>query len=314
MRANKILTLMDSYKKNEMNIYEYMAKIHEFNKVLFYFPQRLKNSDIKSIEITESGLIFSFKSTEIKMFSDMGCRSATLETLNFSKYEPGDSDMVFKLIQDQSVIFDVGAHIGWYTLQFAKRCPNAKIYSFEPMPTTFTYLESNLELNDVNNVQAFNFGLGAIKESQIFHYFGGGSAIASAQNLIDHEKTEKIPCLIKKLDDVVQNLEITKMDFLKCDAEGAELFILQGGLQSLKEFLPIIYIELVDLWCQKFAYTVQDVANLLRDLGYESFSASYPFLNKEDVINPTDEKYNFFFLHSEKHKHIIEKYSSFVST
>ncbi|WP_433534567.1 non-ribosomal peptide synthetase [Micromonospora sp. CA-249363] len=60
---------------------------------------------------------------------------------------------------DHGVIFDVGAHIGLFTLYALDRAPNARVYAFEPCPPLFEALRMNTE--KLSNVQILPYGLGA---------------------------------------------------------------------------------------------------------------------------------------------------------
>ncbi|HVV68452.1 MAG TPA: FkbM family methyltransferase [Gammaproteobacteria bacterium] len=182
-----------------------------------------------------------------------------------------------------------------------------QVYSFEPIPATFNYLTYNLRLNDVENVIPFNFGLAKNNQEALFYYFRGGSAIASLENLIEHENIDRISCKLRRMDDVVQEQKITKLDIIKCDVEGSELSILQGGLVTLEKLKPIIYIELYEPWCKKFDYNTSDVMSLLFGLGYKCYSAIQDRLINLTQIDNNNDKYNFFFLHTEKHKNILSK-------
>lgn len=281
--------------------------MHEFNKLLINFHQRISNSDIVKIEISQEGVIFIIAPLNIKIMTDGSCRSVPFEIMNFGKYEPIDAEMLLQLLEDNFIIFDVGAHIGWYSLNFSKIKNQTQVYSFEPIPATFNYLTYNLRLNDVENVIPFNFGLAKNNQEALFYYFRGGSAIASLENLIEHENIDRISCKLRRMDDVVQEQKITKLDIIKCDVEGSELSILQGGLVTLEKLKPIIYIELYEPWCKKFDYNTSDVMSLLFGLGYKCYSAIQDRLINLTQIDNNNDKYNFFFLHTEKHKNILSK-------
>jgi FkbM family methyltransferase len=297
--------LVKKFKEKKMNFYQYMSSIHEFNKLLFGFSKRINQSDINKIEIKKDGVYFSMIPDNIKMLSDGACRSAPLEILNFGEYESEESIFIYKMINDGDVVFDIGSHIGWYTINFAKKFPSAFVYGFEPVPTTFEFLKKNVKLNHIKNVNVYNYGLSEKNETIPFHYFPGGSALASPKNLINHKKTELVQCCLKCLDDEMHSYNIKKLDFMKIDVEGCELKVLKGGIKSIKKFRPIIYIELYDPWCKKFGYAANDAMKLLCELGYKCYSAENARLVEQDTIIEDDLNYNYFFLHTVKHKKLI---------
>ena len=62
----------------------------------------------------------------------------------------------FYNFKNPSVIVDYFAGIGYFTIQLAKSYPNAKIISIDKNPNSIEYLERNLELNKINNVEVIN--------------------------------------------------------------------------------------------------------------------------------------------------------------
>lgn len=94
-------------------------------------------------------------------------------------------------------------------------------------------------------------------------------------------------------------------DFIKCDVEGAELLVLKGGEETLKSKKPVIFIELLRKWAQKFNYHPNEVIKFLKNLGYKCFIISNNNLIEVLEITETIQETNFIFLHEEKHKVII---------
>ena len=90
-------------------------------------------------------------------------------------------------------------------------------------------------------------GLSNNDENKNFYYFKGGSVLASQENLIDHDNTEKVQCTLKKLDNNISSLKVKAIDFMKIDVEGGELNVLLGSLNTIKSYNPIILIELLTL-------------------------------------------------------------------
>ena len=68
-----------------------------------------------------------------------------------------------------------------------------------------------------------------------------------------------------------------RLDFLKIDAEGWEPLILDGGRETIRQFLPAMLIE-VNTWpLGKMGFTPEDIWKLLDELGYhyEKFDGPY---------------------------------------
>lgn len=305
----ELLSIEDKFQTGKINKYEYISEKHEFNKILLEYANLIDDSIIERIEISPKTLLFTIKPLNIQLETDGGARSAPFEILNFQNYEPEDESMAFKLIRDGDSILDIGAHIGWYSINFAKRFPNSKIYAFEPIENTFEYLMKNIQRNSLLNVKALNYGLSSKNEENDLYYFKGGSAIASMENLISHQKAKKVKCQFKALDNVIDELKIKSVDFIKCDIEGAELLMLQGAEKTINDFKPIILIELYEGWCNKFKYSTEDVIDFLNKKGYQIFQAQK---GKLFQITTTklfdDQRCNYFFLNKIKHGVLLEKY------
>jgi len=309
MSRNLIEELVSMYKERRIEKYDYIDKMQSFNKTLFYLSERLKDTDIERIEIQEGLLVFTTKKDNIKLvFNGVDRRCVPFDILNFDYYEQEDEEVLFSLLEDDAVILDVGANIGWYSLLFSKRLPRSRIYAFEPIQDTYKYLITNLTLNNARNVFPFNIGLSEKEGSSTYFYFPGGSVLASEKNLIQCPKAQETVCKVDALDKFISSQKIDKIDLIKCDVEGAELFVVKGGINSIKEFLPIIFIELFERWAIQFNYHPNDVIKMLNELGYECFLANQDKLEPCPVYKENkEERLNFFFLHSAKHRILIDR-------
>jgi FkbM family methyltransferase len=308
---NPLQQLILAFKENKLEKYDYIDKMQAFNKTLFYFSDRLVSTDIERIEIEDGLILFTTRRDKIKLiFNGVDRRGVPYDILNFGSYEAEDEKILFNLLGDDPVIMDVGANIGWYSLLFSKRRPNAKIFTFEPIEETYKYLITNVTLNAAKNVQCFNIGLAEEEGTSTFYYFPGGSVLASQKNLISSPKAQETICKIEILDKFIQSLKIEKLDLIKCDVEGAELSVIKGGINSIKNFLPIIFMELFERWAAQFNYHPNDVIHLLRNIGYKCFMANGERLEEcLEYRESKEERLNFFFLHTEKHVNLIKKFS-----
>lgn len=311
MSQNPIKDLVSRYKDGMLERYEFIDKMQSFNKVLFYFSERLKEINIQRIEIQDGMLLFTTRREGIKLlFNGVDRRGVPFDILNFGSYEEEDEPVLFNLLSEESIIFDVGANIGWYSLLFSKKMPRSKVYSFEPITETYGYLVANIALNGATNLSHFNLGLSEKEQLSTFYYFPGGSVLASERNLINCSKATKRICQMESLDCFVSNHNIENIDLIKCDVEGGELSVIKGGINSIKKFLPILFIELFERWTLQFDYRPDDLIRTLRDIGYECFLAKGNHLEPCPVYRESEEeRLNFFFLHSKKHQKLLKKYA-----
>jgi FkbM family methyltransferase len=162
------------------------------------------------------------------------------------------------------------------------------------------YLTKNIENNSIANVVLNNFGFSNEEKEILFYYNKTGSGNSSMQNLTGSDSAEKIPCIVKKIDAYVDEEKIS-VDLIKCDVEGAELFVFQGGIETLKKFRPIVFTEMLRKWSALFNYHPNEIIELFVSIGYECFIINNGRLNKILEITEETEETNFIFLFPSKH-------------
>lgn len=302
---SKLSELKTAFRAGQIPKAQFIEQMHSWHERLFEYAEFIKTTDIKEISITDGKVIMESRVSGIKMVCDKDDhRIAPMEILNFDFYEKDDAELIFKLMRDGFKVFDVGANFGWYSLNVAKMFPNSQIYAFEPVPKTLAYLEENVRLNNCNNIKIYNFGFSNEDKEMSFYYYASGSGNASLVNVSEAADATETKGLIKKMDNFVAEQKIGP-DFIKCDVEGAELLVFQGGLETIKEFKPIIFTEMLRKWLKKFNYHPNDIIKLLLGCGYSCFVTDGSGLKPIEIVNDETLETNFFFLHNERHSHII---------
>lgn len=302
-----INSVKSEYKNNKLNKAEFALKMHEFHKVLFDFSTALANTEIAKIEIEDGHVIFTSRETGfhpagVKFYVDTVDKRVTpLEAFNFDQYEQADSEMLYKLVNDGDTIFDIGANIGWYSNHLSKKLPLASIYSFEPIPDTFAQLRSNTQLNKSGNVTLNNFAFSDKIQVLPFYYSPTITGASSSVNITENSTMVKLECQANTIDNFIEENNISKLDFIKCDVEGAEFMVYKGGIASIEKYKPIVFSEMLRKWSAKFNYHPNDIISLFCNWGYNCYTTRKGKL--ELVPEVTDEtiETNFFFLHPEKH-------------
>ena len=329
----KLIEIKSEYYKKKISKKNYIKKIYkEYHNSLFEYSDLIKHTDIKKIEITDLELSFITKKNEIKIYAPRhDHRSAPLECLNFGAYENKELQVILQIVPKHGHFLDIGANIGWHSLIVAKSCKKLKIHSFEPVKQNYSFLLKNIRCNFLKNIKAYNFGFYNKNKKILVHTYIEGMGNSSIQNL-SKKNTKLQKCNFKVLDDFVNKKKI-KIDFIKCDVEGAELFVFLGAKKVLLEHKPIIFCEMLRKWCKKFKYHPNEIILLFNNFGYRCFyinnsnnqkilvgrrergggaEAGRSFFKKfrlKEIKKITDKtkETNFLFIHKEKYRKIIEK-------
>lgn len=130
------------------------------------------------------------------------------------------------------VIFDVGANVGYYSILFSQLAPHGRVLAFEPTATA-RMLEANLRAQGCRNVEMHEMALGArsgLIEDGIYRIWG--------------EEPERAHYPFRRLDDVVTDFGMTRVDCIKIDVDSFDLEVLFGAERTLERFDPWIVVEL----------------------------------------------------------------------
>lgn len=298
----KLQALKDNFKKGIILKADYIRKMHKKHLLLFDYADFIQRTDIKKIEIYDKQVIMTARSTDIKIICDnIDERIAPLEILNFDTFEKNDFPVLLQLVDEKMVFFDIGANIGWVSIYICKMLKGAKVYAFEPIPKTYDYLQKNISLNNIFNISTYNFGFSNEEKIIQFYYTPHDSGSASFANLRTYGNIKKVKGHVMRLDDFVRENKV-EVDMIKCDVEGAELFVFQGGLDTIQKYKPMIFSEILRKWSKKFGYHPNDSIILLRRMGYRCFVTHGKKLKEIQRVDDNTVETNFFFLHKEKHK------------
>ncbi len=294
--TNKLNELENTFLEGNIDKKDYIDRMYQYHDFLFQYSDFIKQRDISKIEITDSSVMMTTRDAGIKLMCQRyDQRIAAIETLNFKKYEADEYEMIMKLVKDGDTVFDIGGNIGYYSIALEKSKSNLDIHAFEPIPKTYEYFVANKHLNGCT-AKIYNFGLSNENKDLTFFFYKEGSGNASSALMDDTRETETITCTVTKLDDFIIKNNIKKLDFIKCDVEGAELFVFQGGIETIKKHKPIIFTEILRKWSAKFNYHPNDIINLLAEIGYECFVNRDGNLQKIGFVDDNTVETNFFFI------------------
>lgn len=136
-------------------------------------------------------------------------------------------------IKKDDVVIDCGAHIGTFSLlacQHGARC----VYAFEPFRNNITALERLMYLgNPINIIPSVVFNINGILKFEPKEGRGSGGGKVAQEG---HDVTAF------RIDDVVNEFKIDKVNFIKMDVEGSELKALEGAIDTIYNYKPSLAI------------------------------------------------------------------------
>ena len=248
----------------------YIDAMNERHRLLHEYASFIEDTDVASVEIAGGEVVMTLRGTGLKfVVRQDDKRTAPLEILNFGALEKAEADMTLRLVREGGTVFDVGANIGWYSLTLNRRFKRLKVHAFEPIPDTFARLKRHAAMNGDRRVTLHNFGFSDQRGKATFWFRPDFSVNASGADLGTGGR--KVTCRIETLDGFARK---TRVDFIKCDVEGAELFVFKGGLRTLARDTPVIFTEMLRKWAAPFGYHPNEIIDLLGALGYRPFTVN----------------------------------------
>lgn len=194
------------------------------------------------------GMSMIFPSLEDPCFDDVWLREV------YYPYLPGGED----------VVFDVGAHMGFFTVKVAAYVK--EVIAFELDPYNFRFLLTNIKHNELSNVKTFNYALGD-RDCDVFLKRGYGYGRTRIT-----ESNTGYKARMKTLDTTVKELGTTP-DVIKLDVEGYEMKVLHGAKYTLTRFKPKLIIA-----AYHYPTESKDIVKYLSELGFRCFIYYVPLV------------------------------------
>jgi FkbM family methyltransferase len=186
---------------------------------------------------------------------------------------------------DNPIIFDVGANIGTFATWVAKWSAgrNGKVYCFEPQRQVFQMLCGNMAINNIFNVYAHELALG--KEEKFielpeleydqkgsFGSFSLDTSIPTDKYSFKQGNTQRVK--MTTVDKFVEEHQIPYVSYLKIDAEGLDIDVLEGSKNVIEKFKPDLYVEYLNLGSTKTEDSSNEgretLTKYLHGLGYKT--------------------------------------------
>lgn len=189
-------------------------------------------------------------------------------------YSGDQLTLLGKLLNRSSVFVDAGANQGEFTVAAARMVPQGMVYAFEPVSEYRERLIENVRLNGFRNVEILPLALG--EQDGVLPIYD------QQEDFTDGTRHEGLPTLfssgarrhlrevvpVKRFDEIVGELKLSRIDVIKLDIEGAEWIALRGAINSIGRFRPVLILEIGRETCRAAGHEPEALVQWLAKLGY----------------------------------------------
>jgi FkbM family methyltransferase len=212
-----------------------------------------------------------------------------------------------EFIREGNYCVDIGAHLGYYTLELSRLVKSpGKIFAVEPMSKFHNTLQNLLRKKNISNVTLYQMALGGegdyvemgIPKVGAMKKFAYARVIQSHVNL-EYVESEKV----KNSSGDALFKQLPRLDFIKCDVEGLEVPVFTSFMETLKIHRPVLLCELAD------KNERIKLLEMISPLGYKCYLLRNKKLHLLDVYsNETAVSHNHYFIPGkslERFEHLI---------
>jgi FkbM family methyltransferase len=154
------------------------------------------------------------------------------------------------LVRPGDYCIDIGAHLGYFTIELSRICGNnGHVYAIEPMTKFFNTLKAIIDSRNLKNITVYPYAMGGdsafvemgiprVNNVKKFAY----ARVMRSSTFLEYVESEKVKNVYG--DELFRDLP--RVDFIKCDVEGLELTVLKSFAEVIGKHKPIILCELSD--------------------------------------------------------------------
>jgi FkbM family methyltransferase len=168
---------------------------------------------------------------------------------------------ILPLLKEGDHIIDAGANLGTHCVPYADKIgPSGKVWAFEPNPPVFDCLVKNTR--DFPNIVLYRYAVSDRENSQYLRLLDNvGASYVSSEG--HPNQTVIVECR------PIDKFNFERIDFIKLDIEGYELFGLRGAVLTIFRHRPIMLLEMNQLALKRNGHTYEQIFGFLRGVNYD---------------------------------------------
>lgn len=202
-----------------------------------------------------------------------------------AKYEEQETGFIRQSIRRTDICFDIGANLGYYTLLLASLAREGTVHAFEPVPLNYHLLCATCLSNRFEHVVVNPCAVGD-DETEVNFVVAKDTAYSSLRDTGRKPIAGAIRVPMSTVDAYCRRSQISRVDFLKADVEGAEQKVLAGAQEVLSDENRrprLVLLELHGPMLEKHGSSIESVLETMTDYGYTPYvccDGLVPFLRE----------------------------------
>lgn len=186
----------------------------------------------------------------------------------YKHFEAGPIERLQEFIPNGSVVIDVGANVGFFSLRFARWVgESGEVIAIEPEDRNYQTLICALKREGLlGRVRALK-AVGAATAGPMFLEI---NPLHPADHKLSRDGTG-VAVEAVRLDDLVQDKGVLRPSLIKIDVQGAEMLVLQGAADILRLSGPALFVELQEEGLERLGTSVAAILDHLSQCGYEAY-------------------------------------------
>ena len=255
---------MDKIFQKICDLYPHYRINTKVKKKIFYIIFTLFKSFITGPIKLNFGKFFFYSYPQRKNYSRSLLSKVAL-------HDEREINFFIKNIDDKSIFIDCGANQGFYTIPIAASNKNCKIIAFEPSVQEMEYLNQNISLNNIENIETSYLGIGdkegsfKFKNDNLEKNSTKGGLIIEDENETNEIKIIDVTTLDKFINDRKLDISSDSKLFIKIDLEGYDINAVYGSKDIIKNYISVFLVEFSKMAVDSEIYSKSDFSNFLKE-------------------------------------------------
>lgn len=189
-----------------------------------YYIYKIINNKYKLVEVNGS-----------RMYIHLDDNGISKELCLYKKREKFATEFMISFLDENDVIIEIGANIGYYVLLESRIAKKGKIFACEPAPFNQKLLKMNVQLNRIRNIEIYQLAISDQNQDKKFYIYENINWCSFNDKLDGNIISTEIVKTVT-IDDFVKNhMNGYYPTFFRMDVEGHEYNVIKGALNTIRD-------------------------------------------------------------------------------